>query len=367
MIEPIALSIPAFFVAMGVEQLVARRRGVKVYRFADSVTDLSCGVSSQLEVALVSAVRIAIYAWLFGHRFTTIEGWPAWVIAFFGVDFLYYWWHRASHEVNFFWAAHVVHHQSEDYNLAVALRQSVTTGWSSLPFYLPLAWLGVPVHVFLIVHSLSTLYQFWIHTRLMKKTGGPINWVLNFPHHHRVHHAVNPQYLDKNYGATLIVWDRLFGTYIEEEQKCVYGITKQLGSFNPIWAQFHYWIELVQKTFTLRGLDRARVWWVSPGYKFSSLPKPDPVDLANRSKFDVEVSPKTKLYVRVQYVVLLLLTAGVMLGKAAIPWGALVVGCASIAGGLTSLGAMLEKKRWAWPLELARLGGTVAAAALLLA
>jgi len=124
MIEPIALSIPAFFVAMGVEQLVARRRGVKVYRFADSVTDLSCGVSSQLEVALVSAVRIAIYAWLFGHRFTTIEGWPAWVIAFFGVDFLYYWWHRASHEVNFFWAAHVVHHQSEDYNLAVALRQS---------------------------------------------------------------------------------------------------------------------------------------------------------------------------------------------------------------------------------------------------
>jgi alkylglycerol monooxygenase len=365
MIDPIALSVPAFFIAMGVEAFVAKRRGVKVYRFTDSITDLSCGISSQLEAVLVTATRVAIYEWLFVHRLTTIEGWPAWVVAFFGVDFLYYWWHRASHEINFFWAAHVVHHQSEDYNLAVALRQSITTSWSSLPFYLPLALLGVPVSVFLIVHSLSTLYQFWIHTQLVGKIRGPLDWILNLPQHHRVHHAINPQYLDKNYGATLIIWDRLFGTYEEEVEPCVYGITTPLGSFNPVWAQFHYWVELVQKTFTLKGLDRLKIWVVSPAWKPAGTVVP-PVDLQNREKFDVTVPKGTQRYVRVQYVILLLVTSVVMLLKTTIPWVPLVLACVSLAGGLTALGGLLEKKRWAWPLEVGRVGGLVAAGAIAL-
>lgn len=361
MLDPIALSVPAFFVAMGIEGAVAKRRGLKLYRFTDSITDLSCGVASQLEAVLVTAIRVAIYVWLYSHRITTFAGWQAWVVAFFGVDFLYYWWHRASHEINFFWAAHVVHHQSEDYNLAVALRQSVTTGWSSLPFYLPLAWLGVPVTVFLVVHSLSTLYQFWIHTQLVGKVRGPLDWILNLPAHHRVHHAINPQYLDKNYGATLIVWDRLFGTYEEEVEPCVFGITTPLASFNPLWAQVHYWIELVQKTFTLHGLDRLRIWFVSPAWKPAGSTAAPPVKLAERAKFDVALDGKTKRYVRIQYIVLLALTSLVLLAKTAIPWPALVVGCASLALGLTSLGGLMEKRRWAWPLEIGRLGGLAAA------
>src|SRR6185312_2269616 len=139
MVDPIALAVPGFFALIGVETLVARRRGVRVYRLTDSITDLSCGVSSQIEAMFFAATQLAVYALVFARfRVVELHGWQAWLVAFIGVDFFYYWWHRFSHEVNFLWAAHVVHHQSEDYNLAVALRQSITTGWSGLPFYLPL-------------------------------------------------------------------------------------------------------------------------------------------------------------------------------------------------------------------------------------
>jgi alkylglycerol monooxygenase len=361
MIDPIALSVPGFFVAIGIEALVAKRRRVSVYRFADSITDLSCGVASQIEAVFFIAIQLGIYAWVYEDaRLLTLTGWPLWVVAFFGVDFLYYWWHRLSHEMNFLWAAHVVHHQSEDYNLAVALRQSITTGWSALPFYLPLALVGVPVTAFALVHALSTLYQFWIHTQLVGKIKGPLDWVLNLPHHHRVHHAINPQYLDKNYGATLIVWDRLFGTYIEEEEPCVYGITKPLASFNPLWAQVHYWIELVRKTFTLRGLDRLRVWVGSPAWKPKDAPPLPPVDLAHREKYDVDPSVGTRRWVRSQYIVLLVATSVVLMAKASMPRAALVLACVWIGAGLVSLGGLLEAKKWALPLEVARFAALVA-------
>ena len=367
MIDPIALSVPGFFLAIGVETAVAKKRGLPVYRLTDSLTDLSCGVASQLEVAFFGAMQLGIYAWLYANaRVLTLGGWIGWVVAFFGVDFLYYWWHRLSHEVNFFWAAHVVHHQSEEYNLTVALRQSITTGWSVLPFYLPLALLGVPTAVFAITHALSTLYQFWVHTRLVRKIHGPLDWILNLPHHHRVHHAINPQYLDKNYGATLIVWDRLFGTYIEEEEACVYGITRPLASFNPLWAQLHVWVDLVRQTFTLRGLDRVRIWFASPAWKPKSAAPVPIVDLAHRTKFDVELGPGTRRYVLVQYVLLLVATGVLMQAKATISRDLLIVASLGIGGGLVSLGGLMERKRWAVPLEVGRLGAAAVAVAMLL-
>lgn len=361
MVDPIALAVPFFFVGMAVEAVVAKKRGVRVYRFADSVSDLSCGVASQIEALFFAAVQLAIYAWVFAHaRLLTLGGPVAWVVAFFGVDFLYYFWHRFSHERNFLWAAHVVHHQSEDYNLAVALRQSVTTGWTSLPFYLPLAIAGVPMPVFAVVHALSTLYQFWIHTELVPKIKGPLDYVLNLPHHHRVHHAINPQYLDKNYGATLIVWDRLFGTYIEEEEPCVYGITTPLASFNPLWAQFHFWIWLVEKTFTLRGADRVRVWLASPAWK----PKGEvsaPVDLAHRQKYDVAMGRGARAYVRAQFAVLLAATGALMLGKAKLQPEVVALASVAVGGGLVSLAGIVESRKWAVPVEVVRLGAAAVA------
>jgi len=253
-----------------------------------------------------------------------------------------------------------VHHQSEDYNLAVALRQSITTGWSSLPFYVPLALLGVPPVVFAITHALSTLYQFWIHTQLVGKLRGPVAWILNLPEHHRVHHAVNPQYLDKNYGATLIVWDRLFGTYVAEEEPCVYGITKPLASYNPLWAQVHYFVDLVRRSARLRGFDRARVWLASPAWVGGGEEKYS-ADVLHRPKYDPPAPPGVRRYVFVHYVFLLGTTAALMTLKASLPFAVLASASVAIVGGLVAMGGLLEQKPWARFAEIARLAATIAA------
>jgi alkylglycerol monooxygenase len=352
-VDPIALAVPVFFASIGVESLVARHRGVRAYRLNDAVTDLSCGVASQIEAMFFAGLQLGIYALVYDRfRLRELHGPLAWAVAFVGVDFLYYWWHRLSHEINVLWAAHVVHHQSEDYNLAVALRQSITTSWTGLPFYLPLAVLGVPPLVYAITHALSTLYQFWIHTELVGKMRGPIDWIFNLPSHHRVHHAINGDYLDKNYGATLIVWDRLFGTYIEETTPCTYGITKPLASFNPLWAQVQYYVELAARTVRLRGLDRARVWVASPAWSGRTETKPAH---DAHGKYDPRATPSVRRYVLAQYVLLLGATSALMFLHARIDPTALVVCCLALAGGLLSMGALLEQKRWASGFETVRL------------
>src|SRR5258706_12008134 len=223
----IALAIPVFVVSILAEIFIARAQRRTVHRFADVIANLSCGIFQQIGLVFLNFLLIAAYALVYQRDRLfdlSVSSVAPWLIAFIGVDFFYYWWHRLSHEVNFLWAAHVVHHQSEDYNLAVALRQAVLTHFTAVPFYLPLALAGVPPIVYATTHAFSTLYQFWIHTELVGKARGPVDWILNLPSHHRVHHAVNRQYLDKNYGATLIIWDRIFGTYIEEIEKPVNGI-----------------------------------------------------------------------------------------------------------------------------------------------
>jgi len=275
-INYIALAVPFFFVLIGIELWVARRRKrTDIYRVTDAINDLSCGITQQMVVLFASSTVIGVYVWGYEHRLVTWENKVApWVIAFFGVDFLFYWWHRFSHENNFLWAGHVVHHQSEDYNLAVALRQAVATSFTTVPFYLTLSFLGVPPLIVAAQVSFSTLYQFWIHTQLIKKLPRVIEFVFNTPSHHRVHHAINPEYLDKNYGAILILWDRIFGTYEDENAEAVYGITRPLASFDPLWAQLHYWVELVQLTWQApRWRDKFLVWWKGPTFWPEGVPK----------------------------------------------------------------------------------------------
>src|SRR5690348_7486540 len=284
----IALAIPFFFLLIGVELWVAKRRRVKLYRFADALADLSCGMTQQILLVFQVGALTAGYVWLYQHRLFSFRGgspWP-WVIAFFAVDFVYYWWHRLSHRVNVLWAVHVVHHQSEDYNLAVALRQAVLSVWTIWPFHLPLALLGIPPVTFLVVDSLSTLYQFWIHTELVGKLGF-FERVFNTPAQHRVHHAINPRYLDKNYAATLCVWDRLFGTFEEEKEQPVYGLVKPLASFDPIWAQVHHFAALARRTKNYRGFDKLRVWLKGPEWDYPPAPE---VTRAQQRKHDVQLS-----------------------------------------------------------------------------
>ena len=261
----IELAIPVFFLLIGVEVVAARLLERDAYRFSDSLNDLSCGILQQVLGVFLKTALFAGYAWLFARwRVATIPATAAWAWAacFLGVDFLYYWFHRWSHEVNAGWAAHVVHHQSEEYNLAVALRQSAFQPFFSSVFYLPLALLGFPPAMFLATAALNTLYQFWIHTRLIGRLG-PLEWVFNTPSHHRVHHGANVEYLDRNHAGILIVWDRLFGTFEPERARVRYGLTKNIHTFNPLRIAFHEWAAIACDAL------RPASWRARLGYVFA--------------------------------------------------------------------------------------------------
>jgi sterol desaturase/sphingolipid hydroxylase (fatty acid hydroxylase superfamily) len=281
--DVVAASIPLFFILIGLEVAVARLRRRPLYRLSDSISDLSCGILSQLAGIGIALATIAAFAWVGKHfaiqHFTSLPEWisrnpfPArdgfpglgvdaialasWGVVFLLDDFAYYWMHRLSHVVNILWAGHVVHHSSEEFNLTVALRQSSLHGFMSWVFYMPLALLGVPVTMWLICHALNLVYQFWIHTREVDRLG-PLEWVLNTPSHHRVHHGVNPEYQDKNFAGTFIIWDRLFGTFEPERAPVVYGITKPLASWNPLWANVHVFADIARNVRAAHGWDRLR-------------------------------------------------------------------------------------------------------------
>ena len=353
----IVLAIPVFFALIAIELVAARILERDTYRFADSVNDLSCGILDQVFDAFAKTVLLGGYLYLYeNHRaFSIPEALPAsWVACFVGVDFLYYWFHRFGHEVNAGWAAHVVHHQSEEYNLTVALRQGTFQQAFSWVFYLPLALLGFPPVMFLICSSINTLYQFWIHTRLVGRLG-PLEWVLNTPSHHRVHHGRNPKYIDRNHAGVLIVWDRLFGTFKEEEEEPVYGITTPLASFNPVWANLRQWAAIAGLAARApRGIDRLRVLWKPPGWRPAELggfEKAPEVDRATYQKYDVPVSAGTKLYVFAQFAFLTTLTAVFLNRQAALGSGVRLAAGIAIVASVVSLGGLLDRRAWAPLLE----------------
>ncbi len=309
----IILSIPLFFLLMGVELAWSVWSGRHLYRLNDFIANLGCGIGSQVVGAFTKTVIFAAYLWTYDHlRVLTLpQSALTWVVAFLLVDLLYYWFHRLSHEVNFLWAAHIVHHQSEEYNLSVALRQSWWQGLFSWWFYLPMAVLGIHPVLIVTVGAFNTLYQFWIHTKAIGRMG-PLEAVLNTPSHHRVHHGSDPKYIDRNHAGTLIVWDRLFGTYQREEEEPVYGITTPLSSWDPVRANFHYWGELIDlaKRCT-RWSDKVRVFLKPPGWRPAELggfQGPRQKDRATYHKFDTTVPRAVRGYVAVQFTLLLVVT-----------------------------------------------------------
>ena len=359
----IALSIPVFFALIGVELLVARLRDEKLYRYNDAVNDLSCGILQQVLGVFTKVIVFGGYVALYeaGHLLGMSAKSPAaWVVCFLGVDFFYYWFHRVSHEWSFPWGAHVVHHQSEEYNFAVALRQGAFQPLFSWVFYLPLALLGFPPLVFLTCASLNTLYQFWIHTRAIGKLG-PLEWVLNTPSHHRVHHGSNEKYLDKNYGGVLIVWDRLFGSFQEEEEEPTYGIVKPLASWNPLWANVHFYADLIAKGRGARTLaQRIKPWLVGPSWEpdWKTPPELDyvqPDDRGEEDKYDARAPGNLGGYVLIHFLgavaltVLLLFRGGELSGVERLGLAAMVVWT------LTNLGGVFDLKRWLPASELLRL------------
>jgi sterol desaturase/sphingolipid hydroxylase (fatty acid hydroxylase superfamily) len=251
-------------------------------------------VLSQLAGVFTKLAAIGVYAIVYEHaalwRLPSDALW-VWIAGLLAYDFCYYWYHRFGHVVALGWAAHVVHHQSEDYNLSTALRQT-SSGWiAGRLFYLPLAVLGVPPLVFATVALIDLLYQYWVHTQQIGRLGWFDRWFCA-PSNHRVHHAVNDRYLDKNYGGILIVWDRLFGTFIEEgaHEPCVYGTRGPLRSWNPLWANLQTYAELATDCWRARSwADKLRVWFMHPGWRPAEVaarwPKPA-FDLQRVQRYD---------------------------------------------------------------------------------
>ncbi len=367
-LDPIALSIPAFFILIGVELLWARLTKRAVYRFNDSINDLACGVLSQVLGLFAAAILLGNYIFVFDHARLagpwSTDDTLAWALCFLGVDFFYYWYHRFSHECALGWAAHVVHHQSEEYNLTVALRQSAFQPWQSHLFYLPLAVAGFPPVMFATCAAFNTLYQFWIHTRLIDRLG-PLEWIINTPSHHRVHHGSDAKYLDRNYAGTFILWDRLFGTFVPETTEPHYGVLEPLRSWNPLWANVHTPWLLLQKAARMPGVwNKLQVFFRAPGWMPAGSAGPSVEEkaaaLVKRGKYDVNPPRGGVAYVLLHFVLALVVTVALLFAKGSTPAPLLAMGAVFIAWTLLNLGGVFEQKVWLRVSEPARLVGGLA-------
>jgi sterol desaturase/sphingolipid hydroxylase (fatty acid hydroxylase superfamily) len=354
----ISYAVPVFFVAIGVEAYLGYRRRLGIYRLETAITDLDVGIASQVVDAFLKLIGFAAYTAVYAHRWVTFpEGspWP-WIIGLVGIDFLYYWWHRASHVVNLLWAVHAVHHQSEDLNLAVALRQPAFEALTIIPFHIPLALVGVNPVVYASCYAIDLIYQFWIHTELTKKLGWIEN-VLNTPSCHRVHHGINPKYLDKNYGGILIVWDRLFGTYQPEEERPVYGVTHPLASYNPIWANLAAFGDIATLSIlATRPADKLRAWIAHPAWRPAGATM-TPVPLPTRDtfhKYDPRASKNVAGYVFVHFLLLSAAGGAFMTFSEHATVSELVPPGLIVLASTLALGAWMERRRWALPLDIAR-------------
>jgi hypothetical protein len=266
--------------------------------------------------------------------------------------------HRASHRIAVLWAGHVVHHSSEEFNLTVALRQSSLHGLFTWVFYLPIALLGVPVEMWLACHAVNLVYQFWIHTRAIDRLG-PLEWIFNTPSHHRVHHGVNPEYQDRNFAGTFIVWDKLFGTFEPERAEPVYGITRPLAAWNPVRANLHVFQDIGRhlRVATSWG-DRWRALFAHPGWRPSVLGEPvapPPVSPATFHKFEPSVSAGLKAYALIQFVIVLAGSLALLRSARALPLAQLLAGLFYITVSLANIGGLLEGRSWAGVSEVVRL------------
>ena len=359
----ILLAVPFFFLLIVAELITDRVRGVSTYRLADSLNSLSAGVLSQASGLLSKAIAVLGYAFAYEHLHLIVlpdEPW-VWVLAFVFYDFCYYWNHRIGHERNLFWASHVVHHQSEDYNLSTALRQTSTGFLLSWIFYLPMALAGVSPVVFVTVAALNLLYQFWVHTRHVPKLGW-FEWFFITPSNHRVHHAQNPIYMDRNYGGVFILWDRLFGTFQEEldEHPAVFGVSVPLRSWNPLWANVQFYLQLCRDALRAGSWwDKLRIWFMPTGWRPADVAARYPIekpDLARFRKFEVPLTRAQKLYAGLQFASYVAGTSWLLVVAAQQSLDVLAGAWLWVAFGLYCIGAWLENRPFARWLEALRLG-----------
>lgn len=272
--DPVVYAVPAFILLLVVEMLVSLRADKSRYEARDTLTSLMLGTGSQVAGALVGAAVVGMAVWVYQFHLFEIglafrQWWWAWILCFLLDDLAYYVFHRSAHRVRWFWASHVIHHSSQHYNLSTALRQT-WTGFFSLGFLfrLPLFLIGFPPAMVFFCAGINLIYQFWIHTEAIRRMPKWFEAVMNTPSHHRVHHGVNPRYLDANYAGVFIIWDRMFGSFVPErdDDPVRYGIVKQLGSFNILWAAVHEWVGIAKDVWNAPWRHKLDYLWREPGW-----------------------------------------------------------------------------------------------------
>lgn len=351
----LAAAIPVFVGLMLLEYWYARKKGLNYFGLHNSVANISIGVAERLADVLIAGYFYFIYDYLqtrFG-LFNIKSGVAWWILLFLATDFIWYWYHRLAHEINLLWFAHVVHHQSEDFNYTVSARITIFQALARTGFWSVLPLLGFPAGMITSLLLVHGLYPFFIHTRTIGKLG-LLEYILVTPSHHRVHHASNEKYLDKNYGDVLIIWDKIFGTFQKEEEEPVYGLTQPLKTYSFLWQQFHFAIELIIAFKAARGFkEKCKVLFGRPDSLNSGLRQQAERLFAIRQVTDSIEKPLNR-YVIVQMILLLIALTFFIGYESWLSTGFKTGFTLFVVLTLINCGAIMEQKRWVFQVELIR-------------
>ena len=261
----VIMALPIFALLMVAEATWTSLRGQNAYALKDFGASMSqLGINIVVRLA-IAGMLVGLHLWLYQFRIFDMPAGPwGWLLTFITIDFTFYWYHRAQHRVRFLWCAHVVHHSSKHMNLGTALRQSPTGPFTKVLFFWPLPLLGFDPLVIASAGAIATIYGFWTHTEVINKLWAPLEWVFVTPSYHRAHHGSNPEYVDKNYGNFLIIWDRMFGTFEPEVAKVKYGLLTDINTYNPLRIAFAEWLKLIRDSLSVRSAAQLRQLWLCP-------------------------------------------------------------------------------------------------------
>jgi len=363
--QALSYAIPFFLVLIVLEQWIAQRKGLEINRGMDVISSLSSGMTNTLKNLMGLSVVLISYGWLVNHvaLAQVTPSWWVYMLAFLGMDFVGYWSHRFDHKINVFWNRHIVHHSSEEFNLSCALRQSISAVVGIYFFlYVPMALIGIPQEVVAIVAPLHLFAQFWYHTRVIDKMG-VLEYILVTPSHHRVHHAINPRYLDKNLSQVFIFWDKLFGTFQEElpEDPPVYGVIKPVSTWNPIWINYmHAWALAKDAWRAHSWWDKVRLWWMPTGWRPSDVAEKYPwiftEDPKNQIKYETALSRPEKVWAWTQLVIHFGLVFHLLIAFAQFEYTQVISYGIFLMVSIMGYTVFMDKSRWAPYAEALKFG-----------
>ncbi len=374
MLTFLGLIAPIFFIVVGVEYMLGKMMGKEIYHFSDAMTNMTAGMAERLFDFFYAIIMLFVFKWIFDNfAITELPRTPLmWVCCLVLYDFLYYWYHRTGHEANFLWAVHIVHHQSENYNLTVGSRQSGFQAIARTFFLSVLPIVGFVPEFAWTVFIVGGTHQFFLHTQLIGKLG-PLEYIFVTPSLHRVHHGRNDKYLDKNYGGIFIWWDMIFGTYQREEDEVKYGITTGLPSNNVYWAYFHYWVDLFKQAKKIEGFgNKVKLFVKRPGWTPQGMmpPSQDKNNGLDRALYDPKAPLDLSIYVFVQVALGMGLLSAMLIKKGKVtdgydslmsfytefmPLPEVLMYTVLITMATLTVPVLLEKKKWAYQVEHVRL------------